>query len=111
MLVLCVPGAVPVPLDPLEQEFGAAAAAKARMMAQAHRERHDPIEHRRDMPDGGVLLEMRRRQRSHEEMLSVANALKVRAAASPDQARRLAEHAGERHRVLSAGPIAGRARG
>ena len=87
--------AAPADLSALDRAFGEGSSARAELMAAAHRARHEPIEHRQYSDSGSVLLQLRRRQRSHEEVLELANSLKVRSATSPEHAARLAAHAGE----------------
>lgn len=93
------------PYAVLDKAFGAGAADRAEMQELAHTQRHEDIPHRRALSGGGMLLEMRRRQRSHEEVLSLANALKIRAAKTPAHAVALAEHASEHEGADDCGHI------
>ncbi|KAA0156600.1 hypothetical protein FNF29_00711 [Cafeteria roenbergensis] len=98
--------AAPADLSALDRAFGEGSSARAELMAAAHRARHEPIEHRQYSDSGSVLLQLRRRQRSHEEVLELANSLKVRSATSPEHAARLAAHADKRPHVSHVAPAA-----
>jgi hypothetical protein len=86
----------PKVLDVLDRHFGGGSTALAKQMWEEFHSRKEPLENRHELDTGAVLLEMKRRQRSHEEMLSIANALKVRGARSPKVAQELVQHAGKR---------------